>query len=179
MFLAQGVPMSSEHPGWKEKLKHELKEMLVLSGYLFFFFCALMIYKQLLLSRYQVPEYWDFGFAIINALVITKVIMIGQYAKLGKRHEGKAIIVAAVWKAFLFGLLVFVFHVIEEVVKRLIHGADVEKASRGIRFEEFGGRAVVVFCTFIPLFIFLEMRRVMGEESFLGLIFKRHATSDS
>jgi len=172
--------MNSENPGWKEKLKHELKEMLVLSGYLFFFFCALMIYKQLLFSRYQVPEYWDFGFAIINALVITKVIMIGQYAKLGKKHEGKAIVVSAVWKAFVFCLLVFAFHIIEDVIKRLIHGTDLEKASRGIRFEEFGGRAVIIFCTFIPLFIFLEMRRVMGEESFLSLIFKRHsATSDS
>ena len=125
--------MNSEHPNWKQKLKHELKEMLVLSGYLAFFFCALMIYKQLLLNRYQVQEYWDFGFAIINALVITKVIMIGQYAKLGKKHEGKAILVSALWKASLFGLLVFAFHIIEEVVKRLIHGADVEKASRGLR----------------------------------------------
>ena len=151
---------------------HELKEMLVLSLYLAFFFCALTTYKMLLLNQYWVEEYWNFGFALINALVITKVIMIGQYAKLGKRHEGKAIVVTAIWKSFLFGLLVFAFHVLEEVIKRMIHGASVEKASREIRFEELGARAVVVFCTFIPLFIFLEMRRVMGEDQFRSLIFK-------
>jgi hypothetical protein len=175
MFHAQEDLMSSEHPGWKQKAKHELKEMLVLSGYLAFFLCALSAYKLLLLRQYQVEEYWNFGFAIINALVITKVIMIGQYAKLGRMHEGKAIVISAIWKAFVFSLLVFAFHIIEEVIKRLIHGADVEKASRGLRFEEFGSRALVVFCTFVPLFIFLEMRRVLGEESFLSLIFKRHA----
>jgi hypothetical protein len=175
MFHAQEDLMSSEHPGWKQKAKHELKEMLLLSGYLAFFLCALSAYKLLLLRQYQVEEYWNFGFAIINALVITKVIMIGQYAKLGRMHEGKAIVVSAIWKSFVFSLLVFAFHIIEEVIKRLIHGADVEKASRGLRFEEFGSRALVVFCTFVPLFIFLEMRRVLGEESFLSLIFKRHA----
>jgi hypothetical protein len=179
MFRAQEVLMSSEHPGWKQKAKHELKEMLVLSAYLAFFLCALSAYKLLLLRQYQVDEYWNFGFALINALVITKVIMIGQYAKLGKMHEGKAIVVSAIWKAFVFGLLVFAFHVVEEIIKRLIHGANVEKASRGLRFEEFGARALVVFCTFVPLFIFLEMRRVLGEESFLSLIFKRHTASDS
>ena len=171
--------MSSEHPGWKQKAKHELKEMLMLSFYLAFFLCALSAYKLLLLKQYQVEEYWNFGFAIINALIITKVIMIGQYAKLGKRHEGKAILVSAIWKAFLFGLLVYAFHVVEEVIKRLIHGADVAKASREIRFEELGARAVGVFCTFVPLFIFLEMRRVLGEESFRSLIFKRHIARGS
>jgi hypothetical protein len=178
MFHAQEQPMSSADSSFKQKAKHELKEMFILSFYLAFFLCALSAYKLLLLKQYQVDEYWNFGFAVINALVITKVIMIGQYAKLGKKHEGKAIVISAIWKAFVFGLLVFAFHIIEEVIKRLIHGADIEKASRGIRFEEFGARAVVVFCTFVPLFIFLEMRRVLGEESFLSLIFKRHSTTD-
>jgi hypothetical protein len=177
MFRAQEELMSSEHSGFKQKAKHELKEMLVLSAYLAFFLCALSAYKLLLLKQYQVDEYWNFGFAVINALIITKVIMIGQYAKLGRRHEGKAIVISAVWKSFVFSLLVFAFHIIEEVIKRLIHGADVEKASRGLRFEEFGSRALVVFCTFVPLFIFLEMRRVLGEESFLSLIFKRHTAA--
>jgi hypothetical protein len=177
MFRAQEVLMSPEHPGWKQKAKHELKEMLMLSFYLAFFLCALSAYKLLLLKQYQVDEYWNFGFAIINALVITKVIMIGQYAKLGRRHEGKAIVISAIWKAFVFGLLVFAFHVVEEIIKRLIHGADVEKASRGLRFEEFGARAVIVFCTFVPLFTFLEIRRVLGEESFLSLILRRHTVA--
>ena len=76
--------MSSEHSSFKQKAKHELNEMLVLSAYLAFFLCALSAYKLLLLKQYQVDEYWNFGFALINALVITKVIMIGEYAKVGR-----------------------------------------------------------------------------------------------
>jgi hypothetical protein len=172
--------MSSEHPGWKQKAKHELGEMLVLSLYLFFFFLALIIYKMLLLRQYRVEEYWSFGFALINALVVTKVIMIGEYAKIGRMHENKPIFISAIWKAFIFSLLVFAFHFVEEVIKRLIHGASIEKASREIRFEQLGARAVVVFCTFISLFMFREMRRVMGEQTFISLLFsKRREGVDS
>ena len=97
--------MNSAHPGRKERIKHELREMLELFGYLAFFFCALAVYDMLLLRQYNV-EYLTITFALINAAVITKVIMIGEYAKLGTRHEDKALLISAVWKAFVFSLLV-------------------------------------------------------------------------
>ena len=63
--------------------------------------------------------YWNFGFTLLNAVVITKVIMIGEYAKLEKRHENKSLLVSTLWKAVVFGVLAFAFHIVEEVVKRL------------------------------------------------------------
>ena len=154
----------------KRKAKHELRELLSIFLYLAFFFCALATYSMLLLNEYHV-KYWSYAFALINALVITKVIMIGEYAKLGKRHEAKPLFLSAIWKALVFGLLVFAFHIIEEVIKRLIHGADMATASRDIRFDELAGRSIVVFCTFIPLFAFREFRRVMGDDEFRALVF--------
>jgi hypothetical protein len=162
---------AAEKSELKQKAKHEIRELLTIFLYLAFFFCALVTYSMLLLNEYHV-QYWNYAFALINALVITKVIMIGEYAKLGKRHEAKPLIVSAIWKAFVFGLLVFAFHVVEEVIKRLIHGADMARASSDIRFDELAGRSIVVFCTFIPLFGFREFRRVLGEENFNNLLFR-------
>jgi len=108
--------------------------------------------------------------------VITKVIMIGEYAKLGRMHEDKSLLVSTVWKAFVFGLLVFAFHVVEDVIKRLIHGADVAKATGEIRFDQLVARSIVVFCTFIPLFGFREIGRVIGEDEFRALIFRSRGT---
>ena len=154
----------------KRKAEHELRELLEIFLYLAFFFCALTTYSMLLLDEFHV-KYWNYAFAMINALVITKVIMIGEYAHVGKRGESKALLLSAVWKAFLFGLLVFGFHVVEEMVKRLIHGSDMAAASREIRVDQLLGRSLVVFCTFIPLFAFREFRRVMGEDKFRALVF--------
>ena len=162
--------MNSAHPDLKQKAKHELREMLELAVYLAFFFCALAAYDMLLLNEYRV-ESWNFGFALINALVITKVIMIGEYAKLGRKYESRPLLLSAVWKSFVFGLLVYAFHIIEEAIKRLIHGAPLLTTPREIHFEQLGARAVVVFCIFIPLFAFREFRRVMGEDQFRALLF--------
>ena len=115
-----------------------------------------MLYDMLLLRQYDVRS-WEIGLALLNALVITKVIMIGEYAKVGKRHEDKALFVSIVWKALVFVvfvLLVFAFHVVEEIIKRLVHGADIARTSREIRFDNLAGRSIVIFCVFIPLFAF-------------------------
>jgi hypothetical protein len=55
---------------------------------------------MLLLRQYNV-EYLIISFALVNALVITKVIMIGEYAELGREHEDKSLLISAVWKAFM------------------------------------------------------------------------------
>ena len=75
----------------KKKAAHEAKELLILFLYLGFFFCALATYSMLLLSEYHV-SYLTYGFALINALVVAKVILIGDYAHLGKRYEGRPLL---------------------------------------------------------------------------------------
>jgi hypothetical protein len=78
---------------------------------------------------------------------------------------------SAVWKAFLYSLLVLVFHFLEELIKHLFHGRDVSAASREIRIDDLLGRSLVIFCTFITLFAFRELRRSLGEEKFHALVF--------
>jgi FtsH-binding integral membrane protein len=108
----------------KEKITHELYELMGISLYLAFFFCAVATYRMLLLNEFRV-SYFDYGAELINALVVAKVILIGEYAHLGKKHEAKPLLLSAVYKAFLFGLLVFGFHIVEEAIKRLWHGENI------------------------------------------------------
>jgi hypothetical protein len=162
--------MNSAHPDRKQKVKHELREMFELAAYLAFFFISLAVYDLLLLRQYTADS-WNFGFALINALVITKVIMIGEYAKVGRRYEKRPLLVSAVWKAFIFGLLVYAFHIVEEAIKRLIHGAPATTIPREIHFDQLAGRSIVIFCIFVPLFAFRELQRVMGEDEFRTLLF--------
>jgi hypothetical protein len=167
--------MEPTHPDRKQKIKHELKEMLALFLYLAFFFCALVTYKMLLLAQYNVEEYWNFAAALITAAVVTKVILIGEYARLGRRFEHKRLLLSAMWKAFIFSLLVFAFHVAEEIIKGLIHGTDIAQTASELRFDQFASRWIIVFVTFVPLFAFREIRRVIGEEEFQTIVFAKNA----
>ena len=168
---AQGVSL-------KQKAAHELVQFVAIFLYLAFFFCALATYSMLLLKEFRV-SYFTYGFALVNALVIAKVILIGEYAHLGKKHEAKPLLLAAIHKAFLFTLLVFAFHVVQEVIRLLVHRGNIATALRDIRIDDLLGRSLVVFCTFIPLFAFRELQRVLGEENFRALFFRAVAPAES
>lgn len=166
--------MKTEHSGTinlKQKAAHELLQFVAIFLYLAFFFCALATYSMLLLKEFNV-SYYTYSFALINALVIAKVILIGEYAHLGKKHEAKPLLQAAVYKAFLFTFLVFGFHVVEEVIRLLIHRETAARAFQQIRVHELLGRSLVVFCTFITLFAFRELQRALGEDNFRALFFR-------
>jgi hypothetical protein len=162
---------NAQRASLKQKAAHELVQFGAIFLYLAFFFCALATYSMLLLKSFNV-SYFTYGVALINALVIAKVILIGEYAHLGKKHEAKPLVLAAIYKAFLFTLLVFAFHVVEEVVRLLIHRENLATALHEIRIADLLGRSLVVFCTFIPLLAFRELQRVMGEENFRALFFR-------
>jgi len=171
--------MNAENPkkaSLKQMAGHELREFAVISLYLAFFFCAIATYSMLLLSQFRV-SYFIYGTALINALVIAKVILIGEYAHLGKKHEAKPLFQSVLYKAFLFSLLVFAFHVVEEAIKRRWHGENLATTYHGIRINELLARSIIVFCTFLPLFAFRELRRVLGEDKFWSLFLRTGATA--
>jgi hypothetical protein len=160
----------SQKNGLKQKAAHELKEIAIVFLYLAVFFCALSTYSTLLLEKYEI-SYFNYGTALLNAFVITKVILIGEAAHVGKKHEAKPLLISAVYKAFVYGLLVFAFHIVEEIVKRLIHGKDIAGAFHEIRLDDLLARSVVIFLTFIPFFAFRELGRVLGQDKFRALVF--------
>ncbi len=123
-------------PGFKQKAKREFVEFLWIAGYLAFFFCALSTYTMLLLRKYDLDNFLNYSFAIVNALVIGKVILIAQMAHLGRRHEAKPLYQSVIYKSFLFGVVVFAFHLVEEFVKRVIHGKPF---GTGVAGDALGG----------------------------------------
>jgi hypothetical protein len=169
---------NSQKTSLKQKAAHEFAELAVVFLYLAFFFCAIATYSMLLLNKFEI-SYFTYGAALINALVIAKVILIGEYARLGKNQEVKPLFYSAVYKAFVFGLLVFAFHILEEAIKELVHGRPIRAALHEVRIDDLLSRTVIVFCTFIPLFAFREMRRSLGEEQFRTLLFRGRETPKS
>src|SRR5258708_6474878 len=142
--------MNAENPQkatLKQKATHEFKEMAIVSSYLAFFFCAVATYGMLLLGKFQI-SYFTYGAALVNALVVAKVILIGEAAHFGRELEAKPLIYSVFYKAFLFGWLVFAFHILEEMIKRVVHGKDIAEAFHEIRPYDLLARSVGSFCTF-------------------------------
>jgi hypothetical protein len=163
-----------------QRVKRELIEFWVIAAYLAFFFCALVAYTMLLLKKYDVSnDAMNFGFAIVNALVIGKVILIGEMLHLGRGYEKRPLWQSVLLKSVVFSVLVLVFHVVEEMVKRIIHGQPRGTVWHHLHIEDMVARALVVFCAFIPLFAFRELRRVLGEEKLYALVRGRGVAEDA
>ncbi len=128
-------------PGFKQKAKKELKDFLIISLYLAFFFSALVTYTILLLRKYDVSTL-NYTFAIINALVIAKVILIGEMMSLGKHGETRPLYQSVFYKAVIFSLFVLAFHFLEEFIKRLVHGKPFGTVWHEINPDELIGRSI-------------------------------------
>ncbi len=165
----------SARPSLKRKAIHEAMELAWVFAFLAFFFCALVTYSTLLLREFHV-KYLSYAFALINALIIAKVILIGELAHFGKKYEARPVLLSAIYKAVLFSLLVFGFHFVEEGIKGLLHGVSIARTFHEIRIDDLLGRSIVIFCVFIPLFAFREFRRVLGEDQFYNLLVRSRET---
>ena len=155
---------------FRRRLGRELKEVLLVFLFLALFFSAFATYRMLVLDGFDL-WYYHYGIALISALVLSKVIWLGERAHIGRRHEGEALIVSALYKALVFGILAAAFHILEEGIKWLVfrnvsfHGFDRRN------LIELLARALVMFCAFIPFFSFRETARVLGEGKLYELFF--------
>ena len=169
---------NSQQTSLKQKAVHEAKEITYVFLYLAAFFCALATYSMLLLEKFEI-SYFTYGAALLNALIITKIILIGEAVHFGKKHEAKPLFYSCAYKAFVYGVLVFAFHIVEEVIKRLIHGKAIVGAFREVRIDDLLARSVIIFLSFIPFFASRELGRVMGPDKLRDMFFRTGAPSKS
>ena len=155
----------------KTRMKHEMEEFAWMFSYLALYLCTLATYSLLLRDQPHAKTF-TYGLALFNAFVLTKVIMIGRMARLGIRTESKPLIVSAMTKALLFGMLAMVMHGVEEIVRSVVKAEGAGTMFHGVRIEDVVIRNLVVIAGLIPFFAFFELRRVLGERRFADLFFR-------
>jgi hypothetical protein len=165
----------------KHKLLHELVEFLKVFLFLAPLFCAFSTYRMLVLNQFG-DRYLAYGAAFFNAFILSKIILIGEHLKLGKRLEEKPLIYSTIYKSLAFTLLVAIFRILEGGVKGLVHGEGTARAFDIFANRSLGevlARSFVMFCAFLPFFALRETGRVLGEGGLTRLFFgSRSVKSD-
>ncbi len=159
----------------KEKAAEELRLMLLVTAYLAAFFVAFLTYRRLISREFGVNAF-HYGFALIEALVIAKVVLIGRALGLGKTDDRRTAAFSVLRSSFLYGLLVGVFAIVEHLVEGLIHGKTLAASWEAFLNQgvyEMLGRTLVLFVAFIPFFAFWELGRLAGDRKVFDLFFRR------
>ncbi len=174
----EGAKPKGENAGFKKRVEHEAVAYGINVVYLALFFGVFVWYRRWILASYHIT-YIHYGIGLIQALILAKVILVGDAIGLGRRFEEMPLIVTALCKTFIFALFAGAFGVLEHTVMGLVHGKGLE----GAWLELFGekskyellSRCLVVFAAFIPFFAFRELERVLGEGRIARLLFQGKA----
>lgn len=159
----------------KEKARHELIEYVVNVVYLSLVFAAFTQYRRFVLAAHGI-EYTNYWFALIEALVLGKVIMIGGAFHLGRWLENKPLIYPTMYKAVVFVILVALFKLVEYGIKILWDGGSIADALARFSTEDLQvvlANSLVILVAFIPFFAVKELERVLGGAKLFGLFVHR------
>jgi len=160
---------------WKEILFHEMVEYWINFIYLALVFAAFTQYRRFVLAAYDIV-YENYWVAVIQALILAKVIMIGAVVRLGRGLEHKPLIYPTLYKTVVFTLFVIAFAVVEHTVKGLWSGKGLTGGiveMYGERLHELLAGALVIFVALIPFFAIRELSRVLGGDKLRALFFRR------
>lgn len=169
------TPGHTPTAGFKEKAIEEFKLYWLIATYLALMLGAFAWYRRLVLSESGVA-YVHYGGAVIAALILAKVILIGQALHVGKRFESSHLILSVVFKSVMFAVFIGVFGVLEHLVEGLVHRESWDQIAHGlvrVGKTEILARTVMAFVILIPFFAFWETDRVLGDHKLFRLFFHR------
>jgi hypothetical protein len=160
---------------FKGRAKDQIKKFGLMFLYLWIVFGLLAVHESMVLSQHQL-SYSAHGLAFVNALIFAKVMLIAEDLHLGQRLNDEPLIYSILYKSFLFGVTLICFHIMEHVLIGVWHGKAIAETIAEIGADRLGQIAsggTIAAVALVPFFILREISRVIGEETFWSLFFRR------
>src|SRR5215831_6302173 len=154
----------TKHAELKERAVEEFRVFGMTALYLWVFLGSFTVYRRLVLAETGVT-YLHYGIALIEALIIAKVVLIGKMFGFTRRFEDKPLIVPVLYKSILFVILVLLFGIVEHLIEGWFREQGLVAGLREIGdlgAYELGARVLMLIVAFVPFFAFWEVGRVLG-----------------
>ncbi len=168
--------MNEEPPvSRKQKAREELRAFGFITLYLALFLGSFNAYRRLILAEQGVSTL-NYGLALLEAMILAKIILLGDALKLGRSLERRSLLEVTVLKALLFSALAILFTLLERLIEALLHGSlEAGLAHRLLPHgpDEMLARLVMMVTTFLPFFAFWELRRLLGPHRLSGLFLRK------
>ena len=168
----------------KERAVSELKRFVAIALYIWVFLTLFEIHRFIILRQVHAASLsgYRIGFAALNALVMGKVMLIGEALHAGERLSRKRLIQSVLYKSAVFALLLVCFDVVEETIINLIHGQSLIASIPQLGGGGVEGRILVgimAFVMLIPFFLFTELERVLGADTLHSMILQNKPEAEA
>ena len=166
---------------FREKVRHELSELIPVTVFFFVSFQLLALTQALMLEEYGIHA-TTFVAATIAALVVAKVVVITDHFPFVNRFPDRPLMYNVVWKTAIYLLASLVVRYAEHVIHFWRQTRDFAAANRRL-FDEvvwphFWG---VQLWLLILLFLYCAMReliRALGRERIVQMFFTSPAKGE-
>ena len=165
--LRSGTPPQRKL-GLKQRVFDEIIKFLAIAVYLWVMFGVFALHEVVVSAKDHI-NYHFYGFAVINALILGKVMLVAEDLHFGRlQFKDWPLIYPILCKAVAFSILFIVFDVVEEVLVGVFKGKTI-----GESIPTIGGGTpsgvffvgIILAVALIPFFAFREAGRVIGERS--------------
>lgn len=156
-----------------QRLREEFRAFWMITFYLWIFLGSFTIYRRIIIDD-SGASYLHYGVALIEALVIAKVILIGNIFGFTRRFDHRPLIVPVIYKSILFAFLVLLFAIVEHIVEGWFHKQSVQVSLAKIAdlgARELAARILLLVVAFVPIFACGEIGRTLGGQKLLHLFF--------
>ena len=157
----------------KARAAHEVRRFFVMFVYLWLILGFYVLSERIALAQRgtTIPAQ---GFALINALILAKVMLIVEDLDLGRWVRRRPLIYPILFEALLLSLLFIVFHIVERVIAGVIAGRSIAQSVPAIGGGGVVGLvcvAVMLFVALIPFFAFKHVARELGPGRLNAILF--------
>jgi len=157
----------------KTRAIDEGKKFLIMTAYLWAFFAVLSLHKTVVLENSGL-DYQEQSFAIINALIFAKVMLVADDLKLDSGLRNHPTIYYVLYASFVFAAVLICFHIAERAAVALLHGKPLSESLADLGGGKLRGvvsMGAIAFVALIPFFTFRGIGRVIGEDQLWQLVF--------
>lgn len=149
-------------PSLKERAQEEVREFLEIFTYLLVMFSGYTIYG-ILLEAGTGDHYIAFSFAVVEAFIGAKVMMLARHWNWLRRYEDQPLVYPALFKSVAFLGLMIAFSVVEHAVEAILHHRRlIEVFFEGTTLQVIMAKDLVIFLCLLPFFALREVGRVKG-----------------
>ena len=159
-------------PKLKEKIREEATSFFIIFLYCWAILGLLAFHKSFLLAQHPFSGQL---LAIVNALVLGKVIITLEFFQVVGKFEDSRPITRALIRAVIFGLFLFAFRFVEEVVRGWFHGKAFSDSLNEIdngKLMVMVTMAIIMIVALVPYFALREIAEIVGGRKLLDILFK-------
>lgn len=170
---ARGEPARDARSKLRERIVEEAKRFVVMFLYLWLLFGLFVLNERIILGQRGI-HFASQGFALINALVLAKVMLIADHLNFDGFTRSRPLIYSILLESFFLTVLFVSFHIIEHVVIGLFYGESLQASIPAIGGGGYAGLAsvaLILFVVLIPFFGFRNVRRVLGPDRLNAMLF--------